>query len=365
MRTLTPFCRVNVLVGLILSSGVAAAQGTADKWEVEVHGGMTQASSPSGGGAKLPDPGAPFRTLGGLGLPSRRVSSWYFGDGAVLLNQVNAAFGIAPRITPLDPVLQSTVVRTGSSLFGIRVGRRINERFGAEFSFDYSRSQLEMTGTDVSAIEASRVSFISAWNGVIATAPILFQSPVVTSTSTMVNRAGRQAFTVGALDINLTKAGKLTPFAILGAGVVSHLGDAPSVTIAGRYRFLFGGVIPVEESDTVTVRYSSPRRALAGVFGGGFKYAVSSRSGVRVDVRVHLSNREIDTLLDATPSVSTSIPGGTSSATTPSLQFASNPPLDSFGPSSLSGPAIAGFKSFAGSGVQSQIGITAGWFWRF
>jgi hypothetical protein len=326
---------------------------------------MTQANTPSGGVAKLPDAGAPFRTLGGLGLPSRRESSWYFGDGAVFLNQVNTAFGIAPRITPLDPVLQSTVVRTSSTLFGVRVGRQINERFGAEFSFDYSRSQLEMTEPDVSAIEASRASFISAWNGVMGTAPMLFQSPVVTSTSTIVNRAGRQAFTVGALNINLTKAGRFTPFAMLGAGVVSRLGDAPSVTIAGRYRFLFGGVIPVEESDTVTVRYSAPGRALVGVFGGGFKYAVSSRSGVRVDVRVHLSNREMDTLVDATPSVLTSIPGGTSSATTPSLQFASNPPLDSIGPSTLSGPAIVGFTSFAGSGVQSPIGLTAGWFWRF
>jgi hypothetical protein len=281
------------------------------------------------------------------------------------LNQVNAAMFISPRITPLDPALQSSVDRQGGGLFGVRVSRQLNDRLSAEFSFDYSRSQLEMSDATLSAVEASRASFISAWNGVLGTAPILFQSPVVTSTTTIVNGAGRQAFTVGALNINLTKAGRFTPFAILGAGVVSHLGEAPSVTIAGRYRFLFGGGIPVEESDTVTLRYSSPGRALVGVFGGGFKYAVSSRSGIRVDVRVHLNNREIDTLVDATPSVLTSVPGGTASATTPSLQFASNPPLDQFGPSSLSGPAIVRFKSFAGSGVQSQIGITAGWFWRF
>jgi hypothetical protein len=364
MRRLAFSCSLHVWVGLVLFSSVAAAQGTGGKWEVEVHGGVTQAQSPTGGDASLPDPAAPFRTLDRVGT-SRRVPSWYFGDGAVLLNQVNTAFAISPRITPLDPVLQSSVDRQGGGLFGVRVSRQLNARFSAEFSFDYSRSQLEMTDATLSAIEASRASFISAWNGVMGTAPILFQSPVVTSTGTIVNHQGRQALSVGALAINLTRPGKFVPFAIVGAGVVSHLGETPSVTVAGNYQFLFGGVVLVNESDTVTVRYASPGRALVGVFGGGFKYAMSSRSGFRVDARVHLNNREIDTLVDATPSVLTSTPGGTASRTTPSLQFTSNPPLDPGSPSTLSGPAIVGFKSFAGSGVQSQIGVTAGWFWRF
>jgi hypothetical protein len=364
MRTLALSCPVLVFVGVTLSSGVAAAQPATGKWEVEVHGGLTQANSPTGGDARLPDPGTPFLTLGGFSS-SRHESSWYFGDGAVLLNQVNTAFGIAPRITALDPVLQSSVDRTGGGLFGARVSRQLNARFSAEFSFDYSRSQLEMTAATLSAIEASRASFIAAWNGVMGTVPPLFQSPVVTSVSTILNREGRQAFMVGALTINLTKPGRFTPFATVGAGVVSHLGETPSVTLAGNYQFRFGGVIPVNESDTVTVRYSSPATALVGDFGGGFKYAVSRRSGVRVDGRVHVNRREIDTLVDATPSVLTSTPGGFFSATMPSLQFASNPPPIPGRPSSLSGPALVGFKSFAGSGIESQIGITAGWFWRF
>ena len=40
---------IHVLVGSLLFSGVARAQGAAGTWEVEVHGGMTQANRPSGG----------------------------------------------------------------------------------------------------------------------------------------------------------------------------------------------------------------------------------------------------------------------------------------------------------------------------
>jgi len=327
---------------------------------VEFHGGGTQAINPTDGTGTLPGPGASFTTL--AGLPSRRESSWYFGDGTVLLNQVSAALGVGPRITPLDPVLKSSVARRSDAVFGARISRRITPRIAAELSVDYSRGALELPDSVVSASETTRASFISAWSGVLATGPFL--SPVVTSTSASQNREGHQIFTIGSAVINLTKPGKVTPFAILGGGLVTNVGDAPSLTLTGKYQFLFGGVVPVSETDTVTVRYSVPSQALVGVLGGGFKYALSARSGVRVDVRAHFSKNGIDTVVDATPAVLTQTPGGTASGTNPSLQFASNPPLPN-AQSTLSGPPIVGFRTLEGAGVQHQISVSAGWFWRF
>lgn len=115
----------------------------------------------------------------------------------------------------------------------------------------------------------------------------------------------------------------------------------------------------------MTLRYSVPARNFVGVFGGGVKYALSPRSGVRADVRAHIGKTGIDTLVDAAPAVQTSIPGGTASFTNPSLQFASNPPLQPNATSTLSGPAINGFRTFQGTGTETQISFTAGWFWRF
>jgi hypothetical protein len=48
----------------------------------------------------------------------------------------------------------------------------------------------------------------------------------------------------------------------------------------------------------------------------------------------------------------------------PGLQFINNPAAFRT-ESSLSGPAITGFETFKGTGLQSQLGISAGIFLRF
>lgn len=357
----TACCAFEGLALIAFLNGPVAAQTGRGQWDVEVHIGGAAAINSTDGTVALPAPGAAFTTL--VGFPSRRESSWYFGDGTVLLNQVSNALGVGPRITALDPVLQSSLERRSDVVFGARVSRRISRRVAAELSVDYSRGALELPASSVSGTDATSASFISAWRGVLAT-NIFFVSPVVTSTVANRSREGHQVFTLGSAVIDLTKPSKLTPFAIAGAGFVANIGDAPSLTLAGKYQFQFGGVIPVSESDTVTVRYSVPDRTFVGVLGGGFKYALSPRSGLRVDVRAHIGKSGIDTVVDATPAVQTTTPGGTASSTNPSLQFASNPPFLNAS-STLSGPAISGFRTFQGTGVQSQISFSAGWYWRF
>ena len=104
------------LMALVAMVSLAAAQ-TADsgKWEIELHGGGMLPTNPTGGTVSLPGPGQVFTAAGFPGAPrsSRRESSWYFGDGAVLFNQaVVALFNqvAAPatpaRITSLDSVLE-------------------------------------------------------------------------------------------------------------------------------------------------------------------------------------------------------------------------------------------------------------------
>ena len=90
------------------SSDDALALGTS-KWEIEFHGGGGLVNNPTRGTARLPAPGVEFTTA--FGFSSRRISSWYFGDGALLLNQIysNPGFAITQRITPLDPMLTTAV----------------------------------------------------------------------------------------------------------------------------------------------------------------------------------------------------------------------------------------------------------------
>src|SRR3954465_2873577 len=92
------------------------------KWEAEFHGGgfFTLGSAPPGQGF-LPIPGAPFSTVNGT--PSVFVTSYMFGDGAILANQVAAA-GVGGPIIPLDPLLGQALGRhdNGPSI-GLRLSR--------------------------------------------------------------------------------------------------------------------------------------------------------------------------------------------------------------------------------------------------
>lgn len=341
----------------------AAAQTTAErKWEIEFHGGGMLVRNPTSSTVSLPGAGEPFTT--GPGQTSRRVSSWYFGDGATLLNQLRALpFFNLPLMTSLDPVLGGLLAerRHGGS-FGVRVSRALNSRLAAEFSLDYSLAQLEITGAAVTGIATSRDSFLAVFNDLLR-GP--FSQPRVTSTADLGDGKARQVVSTGTLNINLKTSGNLIPYVTAGAGVISSVGATPSATLAGNYQFLLLPFLsPHDQSDTVSVRDSRPDHALVGVFGGGVRWHASPRWGVRFDVRGHLSRNKVSTLLDAnSATVTRTAPPLTtfSTPTNPSIQFSNGPAR----PSSLSGPRIDGVETFSGNGIQSQFNITAGVFWRF
>lgn len=85
-----------VLAGVVLvsgSAGSALAQTAGDrKWEIEVSGGGAFSMRPVRWTALAAsiEPGAPFTTV--VDEPSRRVRSWFFGDGAALLNEAIGQF---------------------------------------------------------------------------------------------------------------------------------------------------------------------------------------------------------------------------------------------------------------------------------
>jgi hypothetical protein len=356
-----------LLPGLITLLAIATPNAANAQWEAGCHGGPTFSKHAKNGSAALPAAGTPLTTV--TGLPSRRVASWFFGDGAVLLNQVSAARGSA-TITALDTVLNtSTVQRQNAGSFGCHVSRQINPRYTAEFTIDDSRSQLTMSDVALAGIEASRASFISAFSAPLpAGQGGMVPVASVTAIATIDKPRGHQLLTTGVVHINLRTAGKTIPYATVGGGVVVNRGDTPSVTLIGNYRFTSppgapnAGTLAHDETDTVTVRYSIARRAFVGVVGGGIMYSVTPHWGVRLDVRAHLSSNAISNRLDAhasvpiLPSAAVRVLGAN-----PAVQFSAS----TVASPSLSGSPIDGFQTFKGSGTQVQVHIAPGFFWRF
>jgi hypothetical protein len=291
----------------------------------------------------------------------------------VLLNQVIAGFTNFPNLplfTSLDIVLaKPAATRKSGGGFGIRVGYAISPRFTAEVSVDGVHRHLKLTDDLLTGVEASRGSFTSAFGGIISTGGgVIFVNPTVTSVATIHDDSGTQVVTIGALRINLASRGRVAPYATIGAGVVSDVGDRPSIALVGNYRFTLGGINPVNETDAVDIRVATDKRAFSTSVGGGARILGSSRWGVRADVRAYFTKNTVKLLLDAHPQVAVLTPAGfiassQAFASAPSIQFSNNPSTGR--PSSLSGPAIGGFEAFSGSGTQVGFTISAGYFVRF
>ena len=346
------------LIVLSLAVESSAQSKSGPPWEIDIHGGGLFSSFSDDGTARLPDPGAVFTAI--TGAPSRRTSSWYFGDGAVMMNQSGIVFAGGSRLTPLDPALsRSHLGRDGGATVGVRLSRRVTNRLRAEIAIDYGVAQLALQREALAAITASQTSFAATFRAILS-GP--FAGSPVSSNARIEERRGRDVVTTGALSILLATEGRAVPFVIVGGGVVSNTGGSPEFSLDGEYTFQLLGVPTLRQSDRVSVRYTVADHAPVGVIGGGIRYAVSERWMLRVEARGSFSGNAVKVVLDATPQ-SAGLGGsffGVSSGS-PAIQFSSAPQI----PSTLSGPAIDDFVTFSGSGLNRQFTLTAGLGWRF
>ena len=355
--------RIVALLVVSLGIEVTASQAVAgQRWEIEGHAGALVASNSTGGTSVLPAPG-PDIPLGGTSV-TRRLPSWFFGDGAAILNQILGARSQV-KIVPLDPVLQSSIVeRQSGASYGIRVDRSLTPRFGVEFALDGSQSPLALRSTLKGAASASQASFLATWNFLLT----FTGAQVVTSDATLDDKRGHQIVTTGTLLFNLSSSNTFTPYVAAGAGHIASRGGAPAVTVVGNYDFPLppapiGSVFHFNETDSVKIQ-SVAKNTLTWVFGGGVKYALGDRWGVRADLRDYVNRDVIRTTVTTNPQNASSGPTPFAnflfSLGAPSIVFSASP-LSS---STLS-TTINDFQTFKGRGVVNQVNVSAGVYWRF
>ena len=383
-----------LLPALLTAAGVTptAAQGAASKWEIEIHAGGVMPGGSSGGTATLPAPGERIPTAGIYGPPappvlvvasSRQVSSWYFGDGAVLFDQAATAVAANPvamtapfpgRIVALDPVLGGSLGSFGSGAgIGVRLGRTVTRRLAVELSFDYSTRSARVDDATRAAIEATRASFIPAFQGVIASNPSRAITSL-TSVSAIDEGHARQLFTSGSLTVNLKTTGEVIPYALAGAALVSIHGERPTAALTGNYRFsntTTGATF--NETDSVVAHDVRETRTPAAVVGAGVKFHVKGRWGIRVEARAFIASDGGSTTLDAAPNVALGqLPAGRVTLNAdPTIQFgnSSNPVtglgVTALAPSTLSGPALSGVRTWSAKGVLTNTIVSSGIYLRF
>jgi opacity protein-like surface antigen len=352
---------------LVVATATHAFAG--QRWEIEAHGGVLMSTNPTNGTVALP-PAGPDIPLNAA-LPNsitRRVPSWYFGDGAAILNQI-VGVRSPVKIAPLDPMLESRIVeRQSATSFGVRVDRSLTPRFDVEFAFDEAQGELTLRSSSKDVANASQASFPAMWNLLLSA--LSSGSQVVTSDAMIDDKRGRQLVTSGTLLINLLSSTSFTPYVAVGAGYITAHNGAPSVTLVGNYSFTFAPIpitpIPpfhINETDTVKIQ-AAARNSMTWVFGGGVKYALGDHWGVRADLRDHVNRDVVRTTVTTNPA---SVASGSSGTLT--FALSQNAPLLIFSSSPLAlstlSTALPEFRTFSGSGFVNQVNTSAGVFWRF
>ena len=353
-----------VIVAVVALSALAVpafAQPRDPRWEIEVYGGASLPNPPSDPVVTLPPTGTPLTTSSPI-FPSRAISSWFFGDGADLLNDVNAAFALAPRVAPLDDALgELDIGGDRSGLFGVRVRRALSSRVFAEFSVESASGSMELPAALADAGEAARGSFETAFRALVTTGP--FSNVAVSATRAVQRGSLRELSATAALNVRFNAGGGLEPYLTFGGGVHGAAGTAPVMSLEGTYRFDVANTFNVNETDRAAVRLERSITPVA-VLGGGVWRGLSDRWGLRVDGRLTVGPGGYRLLIDADPTVRTSGPASfIESFTHPSIQFSNDPATGRR--SSLSGPTVTGFRALEQDGLGTRFTITAGVTVRF
>ncbi len=349
---------------MLLFPTLVGAQPAERRWQLEVVGGLSFFELPTSGEAALPPLGPSLQTSGPTN-PSRRIPTWFLGDGASLLNGTNAEFGVASRLVPLDDAL-GTLGLSGSNapVMGLRIRRALTTRWSVELSTEAWTGSTEISPELLDAVEMSRTSFVTAFTGLFSTGP--FASTTVTSGVTIDDRTSRELALITSVRYQLFTGG-LAPYLTLGGGVITRMGNLPSITVSGDYSFRVqtsqNPAASFSESDALTMRFEQAAGPVA-MIGAGLRRDLTSRAGFSVDGRVYVSNDTLSLRLDSRPVVTTGTPAAfIESFTAPSVQFSNN---SSTGRNStLSGMPLNGFKAFTTSGLQTRYAVTAGVFVRF
>lgn len=356
-----------LLAGLFPAWAEAQAVAPESKWTFELFGGSYATESASGGGSpgSLPA-GATFALASGR--PSRAVSSWYFGDGAVLLNQVLTQFAGStgtsfPRLSPIESVFQTSqpLRRNGGGAFGARLGRELTSRIAIEVSVERSLTSLDLDEATRAGLKTTSDTFNESFRALLNTSPVT--NLAVSSTLDAPTVSNSQTRMAATLRWSIVNGRRFELHLLGGGGIARNSGDSSAATLTGKYSFRYFGTAPMEETDSVTVRIAQPKQGAIGVVGGGAIYNFSARSALRVDFRLQSNSNKVEAILSAAPRVAALTPAdvlSTAAAISPGLQFSTQAGVRS----SLSGPN-ANVTVFTGSGRSTQASVTVGLVRRF
>jgi hypothetical protein len=350
-----------------LAAQLLSAQSTGSvrkyKWEMEVHGSGFLKDD-ANGGTKTTPAGAPFATVT-PGVNSRLVSSFLFGDGNTLINQVLVGQGLNP-IPSLDGAILNNrlaLERQSNIAVGFRLSRYVTKRIWLdwtnEYDIDYDHGSFEVNERE----EADGFHSMQSW---VTSLESLFGacgkpcSGRAAARFLSTHEKGHQLSSALTANYDLPSWGRFTPYIGAGGGLVISFAGTPRHEYFGHFVLLNG---TIQGSDHVMVNFNVPPVVPALVVATGARYHLTERWGLRMEMRNNFESHSYQTVIRALPEFSTgSSPnvlvlsaGGTG------VQFSGD---QSLAPSSLSNP-LAQFRTFKSTGLRYEGRISGGVYYRF
>jgi hypothetical protein len=342
-------------------------------WALEVHGGrlgdLLSAGARSGTSLDAFPAGTPFATAGGH--PSRAVSSWFYGDGPTLFDQIRASFAAShgvslPGIVPLDTVVRSRALSRGSTdTVGARFSRDLTSWLALEVAYDRGSSRSTLDSSVASGIEASRASYAGAFQALLTAIPHTAGQITAVAEPAATESSQPTQIATGSLVITPVRVSRFAVHVLVGGGVLKRGGSATELRLRGGTRFSLLGQMPIDESETVILRFDEKRQLPAITAGAGFTIDMWGPLGLRADARVVATEDTAVTTLSSSATHTTTVVASQQvtfpSLTTPSIQLSSIPNART----TLSGPAVADLVTYSGDGHELRPQFTVGLVLRF
>ena len=357
-----------MLLCCLLAARLLPAQSPAlarkHHWEIEVHSSGFLKNDAAGGNKAMAPVGTPFATVT-PGVNSRMVSSFLFGDGNTLINQVLVGQGLNP-IPSLDGIIlnnRRTLERQSNIGAGLRLSRYIGKRtwldWTNEVDFDYDDGSFEIN-------EKEEADSFRAMQGWVTSLESLFGAcgapcPYAIGARRLSTREkGHQVSSALTANYDLRPWGRFTPYLGGGGGLVVSFAGTPRQEYFGHFSLLNG---TIQGSDHVMVNFQVPPVVPALIVAAGARYELSERWGLRMEMRNNFESHSYKTLVRALPEFSTGPSANVVvlSADGTGVQFSGN---QSLAPSSLSNP-LPQFRTFKSTGLRYEGRLSGGVYYRF
>lgn len=356
------------LVVCLLTAQFAYSQtgisGRRYKWEIEFHASGFLKDDAKGGVKALPGPGTSFATVA-PNVNSRTVSSFFFGDGNALINEVLLRQGLNP-IVPLDETIlndRKVLERQSNIAVGMRlvryVGRRVWLDGTIEYDIDYDHGSFEIGETQEQQALLTMRSWRQSLESLFGKCGKLCNNTIGEHVSTT-HEKGHQVASAFTVNYDLRREGRFIPYIGAGGGLVVSFAGTPRQEYFGSYSIRSD---TIQGTDHVRVDFQVPPVVPALIVATGARYQLSDRWGLRMEMRNNFEPHSFKTLVTAMPEFTDNGAGNVVVLSSGDLgiQFSNN---QSFAPSTLSVP-LPQFRTFKSTGLRYEGRISGGVYYRF